>query len=107
MEVLRWLARIGYADDVGVGQLAVLAYVWRAVDGFVMPLVETFSGSYQALGMVAHHLNKLIMVGLVKRIGDRYLIRDACPSCFRRVCSEECMLNFGAKFAPRRLNAVV
>ena len=102
VEVLRWLARIGYADDVGVGQLAALAYVWRAVDGFVMPLVESFSGSYQALGMVAHHLNKLIRVGLVKRIGDRYLLRDACPSCFRRVCSEECMLHFGAEFAPQR-----
>ena len=102
VEVLRWLARIGYADDVGVGQLAALAYVWRAVDGFVMPLVESFSGSYQALGMVAHHLNKLIRVGLVKRIGDRYLIRDACPSCFRRVCSEECKLHFGGEFAPRR-----
>ena len=63
--------------------------------------------SYQALGMVAHHLNKLIRVGLVKRIGDRYLIRDACPSCFRRVCSEECKLHFGGEFAPRRLNAVV
>ena len=25
VEVLRWLARIGYADDVGVGQLAALA----------------------------------------------------------------------------------
>ena len=81
---------------LAVGVAPALAYVWRADNGFVMPLVESFSGSYQALGMVAHHLNKLIRVGLVKRIGDRYLMRDACPSCFRRVCSEECMLHFGA-----------
>ena len=68
-----------------------------------MPEIKAFSGSYQTLGMVAHNLIKLATHGLVKRIGDRYLMRDACPSCFRRVCSEECMLHFGAAdFAPYR-----
>jgi len=102
VEVLQWLDRIGYHDDVGTGQLSALAYVWRSEQGFVMPSIQSFSGSYQTLGMVAHHLNKLVKVGLLKRIGDRYLMRDSCPSCFRRVCSEECMLHFGAEFAPRR-----
>jgi len=102
VEVLQWLAQIGHRDDMGTGQLAALAYVWRAELGFVMPMIQNFRGSYQTLGMVAHQLNKLVKVGLLKRIGDRYLMRDACPSCFRRVCSEECMLHFGAEFAPQR-----
>jgi hypothetical protein len=70
--------------------------------GFVMPSIQSFSGSYQTLGMIAHHLNKLVKAGLLKRIGDRYLMRDACPECYRRVCSKECALHFGAEFAPRR-----
>jgi len=103
VEVLQWLSRIGYQDDVGTGQLSALAYVWRSEQGFAMPSIQSFSGSYQTLGMVAHHLNKLVKVGLVKRIGTSYLIRDACPSCLRRVCTEECHLHMSATdFAPRR-----
>ena len=103
VEVLQWLHKLGYRDDLSTGALAALGHVWRADTGFVMPEIKAFSGSYQTLGMVAHNLIKLETQGLVKRIGDRYLMRDACPSCFRRVCSEECMLHFGAAdFAPRR-----
>ena len=84
-------------------QLAALAYVWRAELGFVMPSIQSFSGSYQTLGMIAHHLNKLVKAGLLKRIGDRYLMRDACPSCFRRVCNSDCHLHMSATdFVPRR-----
>lgn len=104
VEVLQWLSRIGYQDDVGTGQLSALAYVWRAELGFVMPSIQSFSGSYQTLGMVAHHLNKLVKAGLLKRIGDRYLMRDACPACFKRSCDKECGLHMGAEFAPRRLD---
>ena len=104
VDVLRWLARIGYADDVGTGQLAALAYVWRAELGFVMPSIQGY-GSYQTLGRIAHNLNKLVKVGLIKRIGTSYLMRDACPSCFRRVCHSECHLHMSATdFVPRRLD---
>lgn len=103
VEVLQWLAQIGHRDDMGTGQLAALAYVWRAELGFVMPSIQSFSGSYQTLGMIAHHLNKLVKAGLLKRIGDRYLMRDACPSCFRRVCNSDCHLHMSATdFVPRR-----
>ena len=105
VEVLQWLSRIGYQDDVGTGQLSALAYVWRSEQGFVMPSIQSFSGSYQTLGMVAHHLNKLVKLGLLKRIGTSYLMRDACPSCFRRVCHSECHLHMSATdFVPRRLD---
>lgn len=107
VEVLQWLDRIGHHDDVGTGQLSALAYVWRSEQGFVMPSIQSFSGSYQTLGMVAHHLNKLVKVGLLKRIGDRYLMRDACPICYRRACEKECGLHMGAEFAQRREPAYV
>ena len=103
VEVLQWLAQIGHRDDMGTGQLAALAYVWRAELGFVMPSIQGY-GSYQTLGRIAHNLNKLVKVGLIKRIGDRYLMRDACPSCFRRGgCAADCGLHFDPEtFAPRR-----
>ena len=42
-------------------------------------------------------------VGLIKRIGTSYLMRDACPSCFRRVCHSDCHLHMSVTdFAPRR-----
>ena len=107
VEVLQWLNRLGFQDDVGTGQLAALSYVWRAELGFVMPSIQSFSGSYQTLGMIAHHLNKLVKAGLLKRIGDRYLMRDACPACFKRTCEKECKLHMGLDFAPRREAAYV
>jgi len=102
VEVLQWLHKLGYRDDLSTGALAALGHVWRAETGFVMPEIKAFSGSYQTLGMVAHNLAKLEKQGLVKRIDGRYLLRDACPECYRRVCSKECALHFGAEFAPRR-----
>lgn len=102
VEVLQWLAQIGHRDDMGTGQLAALAYVWRAELGFVMPSIQGY-GSYQTLGRIAHNLNKLVKVGLIKRIGTSYLMRDACPSCFRRVCHSDCHLHMSVTdFAPRR-----
>ena len=102
VEALQWLDRIGYADDIATGKLAALGYVWRSELGFVMPAVRDFEGSYQTLGMVAHHLAGLVKEGIVKRIDGRYLLRDACPSCFRRVCEKTCDLHFGEEFAVRR-----
>ncbi len=103
VEVLQWLAQIGHRDDMVPGQLAALAYVWRAEQGFVMPAIQSFGGSYQTLGTIAHHLNKLVKLGLLKRIGTSYLMRDACPSCFRRVCNSDCHLHMSATdFVPRR-----
>jgi len=103
VEVLQWLHKLGYRDDLSTGALAALGHVWRADTGFVMPEIKAFSGSYQTLGMVAHNLAKLETQGLVKRIDGRYLLRDACPSCFRRGgCTEQCMLHMGVSFAPRR-----
>ena len=73
-----------------------------------MPDVKAFAGSYQTLGMVAHNLGELDKEGLVKRIGGRYLMRDACPLCFRRGgCTAECGLHFGVEFSPRRLDVVL
>jgi len=104
VEILQWLDKLGYhGDDLSTGALAALGHVWRANAGFVMPEVKAFAGSYQTLGMVAHNLGKLDKEGLVKRVGGRYLMRDACPLCFRRGgCTAECALHFGAEFAPRR-----
>lgn len=39
----------------------------------------------------------------VPKLGSRYLMRDACPSCLRRGgCAAECMLHMGEDFAQRR-----
>ena len=105
VEVLQWLDKIGYHADLSTGALSALGYVWRA-EGFVIPEIKAFPGSYQTLGAIAHNLAKLEKAGLVKRAGNRYLMRDACPSCLRRVCSKECSLYFGAEFAPRREQGV-
>lgn len=70
---------------------------WSAV-----PTVRDFRGGCLTAGMMAHQLKALVKDGLIKRVEGRYLVRDACPSCYRRVCSEECMLHFGEDFVPRR-----
>ena len=103
VEVVQWLDKIRYTDDIATGKLAALGYVWRSKLGFVMPAVRDFEGSCQTLGMVAHHLAGLVKEGIVKRIDGRYLLRDACPACYRRGgCDKECMLHMGEDFAQRR-----
>ncbi len=103
VESAQWLAKIGSTEDLSEGRLAALAYVWRSELGFIMPVPDGFPGGLRALGSVRHHLARLVSEGLVKKIGNRYLMRDACPSCFRRGgCAAECMLHMGKEFAPRR-----
>ena len=103
VEVVQWHAKIGSTEDLSEGRLAALSYVWRAELGFTMPIADGFPGGLRTLGAVQHHLARLVSEGLVKKIGTLYLMRDACPSCFRRGgCAAECMLHMGEDFAPRR-----
>ena len=84
-------------------KLLALAYVWRAECGYEVPTPLAYRGGLAELGHVKHALQSLAASGHIKRIGNRYLMRDACPSCFRRGCSAECLLHFSAKdFAVRR-----
>ena len=84
-------------------KLLALAFVWRAECGYEVPTPIAYRGSLAELGAVTNALHSLTRTGHIKRIGSRYLMRDACPSCFRRGgCAAECMLHMGEEFAPRR-----
>jgi hypothetical protein len=102
VEVWQWLDKLGVSDDIGAGKLAALGFVWRAELGYVVPTVRDFRGGCLTAGMMAFQLKGLVKDGLIKRVEGRYLMRDACPSCFKRACEKECALHFGAEFAPRR-----
>jgi hypothetical protein len=83
--------------------LSALALVWRSELGYQMGPVNQWRGSQVQLRHLGHNLKVLVLSGHLKKIGTRYLLRDACPSCFRRVCSKDCGLHFDSEtFAPRR-----
>ena len=107
VEIWQWLDKLGVSDDIGGCKLAALGFVWRAECGYEVPTVRDLRGGCLTAGMMAFQLKGLVKDGLIKRVEGRYLMRDACPSCFKRACEKECKLHFGAEFAPRRLNAVV
>ena len=82
--------------------LYALALVWRSEVGYTVPPVQLWQGSRYQMSHLSHNLKKLCASGHLKRIGSVYLLRDACPSCFRRVCAKNCGLHFGEEFAVRR-----
>ena len=104
VEIWQWLDKLGVSDDIGGCKLAALGFVWRAECGYEVPTVRDFRGGCLTAGMMAFQLKGLVKDGLIKRVEGRYLMRDACPSCFRRGgCAAECGLNFDTEtFAPRR-----
>lgn len=107
VELWQWLDRLGVSDDIGGCKLAALGFVWRAECGYVVPTVREFRGGCLTAGMLAFQLRGLVKDGLIKRVEDRYLMRDACPICYRRACEKECGLHMGAEFAQRREPAYV
>lgn len=107
VELWQWLDKLGVSDDIGGCKLAALGFVWRAECGYVVPTVRDFRGGCLTAGMLAFQLRGLLKDGLIKRVGDRYLMRDACPACFKRTCEKECKLHMGLDFAPRREAAYV
>jgi len=102
VEAYHWASANG-VHQLSEHKLLALAYVWRAECGYEVPTPIAYRGSLAELGAVTNALHSLTRTGHIKRIGNRYLMRDACPSCFRRGgCAAECMLHMGEDFAPRR-----
>jgi hypothetical protein len=101
VEAYHWAAANG-VHQMSEHKLLALSYVWRAECGYEVPTPLAYRGSLAELGAVTNALHSLARTGHIKRIGNSYLMRDACPSCFRRGCSAECMLHMGVSFAPRR-----
>ncbi len=64
--------------------LSALAMVWRSELGYQMGPVNQWRGSQVHLWRLGHNLKSLVLSGHLQKIGTRYLMRDACPSCFRR-----------------------
>ncbi len=84
-------------------QLKTLAMVWDAPQGFVVPPARMFGAGYTG-NHVAHHLKAFVRSGLMRKADDRYVLRDACPACYRRGgCAKECGMHFEPEhFAMRR-----
>lgn len=102
VEAYQWAITTG-VEHLSEHKLLALAYVWRAEAGYVLPTPLAYRGSFAMLGAVANALKSLAKSGHIKRIGNAYLMHDACPSCFRRGCSAECVLHFASQdFAVRR-----
>lgn len=107
-DCLSYVEAYHWASANGVYQLSehkllALSYVWRAECGYEVPTPIAYRGSLAELGAVTNALHSLTRTGHVKRIGSRYLMRDACPSCLRRGgCAAKCMLHMGEDFALRR-----
>ena len=91
VEAYHWATANG-VHQLSEHRLLALAYVWRAECGYEVPTPNAYRGSLAELGAVTKALHRLTRSGHLKRIGNRYLMRDACPSCFRRRCSAECVL---------------
>ena len=103
VEAYHWASANG-VHQLSEHKLLALSYVWRAECGYEVPTPIAYRGSLAELGAVTNALHSLTRSGQIKRIGSRYLMRDACPSCLRRGgCAAECGLNFDTEtFAPRR-----
>ena len=78
-------------------ELLALAHVWSAPEGYTVPQVESRGGLFRH-NHRAHHLARFVKAGLLKKVAGRYLLRDACPVCYRRSCGEDCPLHMGAEF---------
>lgn len=102
VEAYHWASANG-VHQLSEHKLLALSYAWRAECGYEVPTPLAYRGSLTELGAVTNALHSLTRTGHIKRQGHRYLMRDACPSCFRRGgCAAECALHMGDDFAPRR-----
>lgn len=103
VEAYQWAARMHYPLR-GEAQIVALGYVWRSADGFMMPVVKEAPRSVRVLGMIQQTLESMVQGQLLQKIAGRYLLRDACPGCFRRGShDQDCGLKFEPEqFAERR-----
>ena len=103
VEAYRWAHAMGLTI-AGDTLLMTLAMVWRSPTGYLLPKVRETTIPIRRLENVAHHLGNLVKLGLLQKVADRYLMRDACPSCYRRgVHDKDCGLRFDPEhFAVRR-----
>lgn len=103
VECYQWAKRL-WLTIGGETQLAALALVWRSDTGFQMPSVKESPIPIRRLGNVAHTLDVMVKEQLLQKIAGRYLLRDACPGCFRRGShDQDCGLKFEPEqFAERR-----
>ena len=103
IEAYRWAKWMGLTI-AGDTLLLTLSRVWRSPTGYLLPKVRETTIPIRRLENVAHHLGKLVKLGLLQKVADRYLMRDACPACFRRGAHDlDCGLRFDpADFAVRR-----
>lgn len=87
-----------------VAGLLALSLVFGAECGYRLPSIRQSTIPPKTLGNVAFWLRKLCRAGAMYRSGDLYLLRDACPACYRRGgCAKECGLRFDPEhFAERR-----
>lgn len=87
-----------------VAGLLALSLVFGAECGYRLPSMRHSTIPPKTLGNVAFWLRKLCRAGAMVRSGDLYLLRDACPACYRRGgCAKECGLRFDPEhFAVRR-----
>lgn len=99
----RWGTEQGLHLESVAGLLA-LSLVFSAECGYRLPGLRHSTIPPKTLGNVAFWLRKLCRAGAVCRVGDLYLLRDACPACYRRGgCAKECGLRFDPEhFAVRR-----
>lgn len=103
VEAYQWANANGLTVQ-GESALAALSAVWRSECGYMLPSVRDWRGPVSALDSLWHSLKTLQKLGLIKRIAERYLIRDACPSCYRRGgCAAECGLHFAPELFAERL----
>lgn len=96
IEAYRWAKSMGLTI-AGDTLLMTLAMVWRSPTGYLLPKVRETTIPIRRLENVAHHLGQLVKRGLLQKVADRYLMRDACPSCYRRGAHD---INCGLRFDP-------
>ena len=63
----------------------------------MMPSVKDAPRSVRVLGMIQQTLETMVQGQLLQKIAGRYLLRDACPACFRRGAHD---INCGLRFDP-------
>jgi len=102
VQCYQWAASLGY-ELRSEWQVKALSLVWQAPDGYKVPSLTSSALTYAGLGRVTSQLKLFESAGLVKYVDGRYLLRNACPSCYRSECASDCGLRFhSTTFAPRR-----
>lgn len=94
VEAYQWAARLRLPPR-GEIQISALALVWRCPTGFQLPMVKDGLRSLRHFGAIAKALEDMTKAQLMQKIAGRYLLRDACPDCFRRGShDQDCGLTF-------------